>query len=125
MSKVHYVELGPFPGYCGIVFDAKTFAREMDRLGITDPPAFVLEGKHATMHTVDRHDSERLYLTCIDAEAAEGRSGAQVAGLLIHEAVHVWQGIKRDIGETDPGDEVEAYTIQRIAQTFIHAFANR
>ena len=40
----------------------------------------------------------------------------QVYGLLLHEAVHVWQKVKKLMGEKEPSSEFEAYSIQRIAQ---------
>ena len=43
----------------------------------------------------------------------------QVYGLLLHEAVHVWQFVKRRMGERDPSVEFEAYSIQAIAQDLL------
>lgn len=40
----------------------------------------------------------------------------QVYGLLLHEAVHIWQIVKRRMGEREPSVEFEAYSIQAIAQ---------
>lgn len=40
----------------------------------------------------------------------------QVYGLLLHEAVHVWQKMKKLMGEREPSSEFEAYSIQAIAQ---------
>ncbi|KCY47724.1 hypothetical protein J715_3367 [Acinetobacter baumannii 1571545] len=37
-------------------------------------------------------------------------------GLLLHEAVHVWQKVKKLMGEKEPSSEFEAYSIQSIAQ---------
>ncbi|WP_242100976.1 hypothetical protein, partial [Acinetobacter baumannii] len=39
----------------------------------------------------------------------------QVYGLLLHEAVHVWQKMKKLMGEREPSSEFEAYSIQAIA----------
>lgn len=46
----------------------------------------------------------------------------QVYGLLLHEAVHVWQIVKRRMGEREPSVEFEAYSIQAIAQDFFEMF---
>ncbi|MFW6575186.1 hypothetical protein ACOCJL_12555 [Acinetobacter baumannii] len=40
----------------------------------------------------------------------------EIYGLLLHEAVHVWQKIKKLMGEREPSSEFEAYSIQSIAQ---------
>lgn len=40
----------------------------------------------------------------------------EVYGLLLHESVHVWQRIRKLMGEREPSSEFEAYSIQAIAQ---------
>lgn len=40
----------------------------------------------------------------------------EIYGLLLHEAVHVWQKVKNLMGEKEPSSEFEAYSIQAIAQ---------
>lgn len=46
-------------------------------------------------------------------------------GLLVHEAVHVWQAHCRDIGEDEPGDESEAYAVQSIAYQLMSEYIAR
>ncbi|MDC4300842.1 hypothetical protein OHV29_18185 [Acinetobacter baumannii] len=46
----------------------------------------------------------------------------QVYGLLLHEAVHVWQIVKRRMGEREPSVEFEAYSIQSIAQDLFEMY---
>ncbi len=40
----------------------------------------------------------------------------EIYGLLLHEAVHVWQKVRKLMGEKEPSSEFEAYSIQAIAQ---------
>ncbi|MGL2945419.1 hypothetical protein ACSVHN_16680 [Acinetobacter baumannii] len=46
----------------------------------------------------------------------------QVYGLLLHEAVHIWQIVKRRMSEHEPSVEFEAYSIQAIAQDLFEMF---
>ncbi len=54
-----------------------------------------------------------------------GRDPIEVAGLIIHEAVHVWQAYAEDIGEESAASEQEAYAIQCIAQELMSEFSRR
>lgn len=47
----------------------------------------------------------------------------EVHGLLLHEAVHIWQRIKQLMGESEPSREFEAYSIQSIAQDLFAMYA--
>ncbi|MBJ9481174.1 hypothetical protein [Acinetobacter baumannii] len=46
----------------------------------------------------------------------------QVHGLLLHEAVHIWQEAALVMGEENPSIEFEAYSIQAIAQDLFELY---
>jgi hypothetical protein len=60
---------------------------------------------------------ESLCFVCINESAMDCVLAAY--GLLVHESVHVWQHACTVIGERKAGEEIEAYSIQSIAQTLI------
>lgn len=86
-----------------------------DDLKFTGVVAF-LSTRHAnaTTHFLDNQDGEHVAIVCLGSTV--GRSPIEVAGLLVHEAVHIWQQHCSRIGEDAPGSETEAYAIQWISQ---------
>jgi len=90
--------------------------------------------KHAVnyLHT-DHADASAHYLVnprgeqvcIITLRDTTSRTPIEVAGLLVHEAVHVWQLYCERIGETSPGVEQEAYGIQAIAQELMAEYARQ
>lgn len=76
----------------------------------------------ATAHYVET-SGELACIICM--RDWEDRNPIEVAGLLVHEAVHVWQEYCAHIGETQPGREQEAYAVQSVAQELLAAFAER
>lgn len=81
------------------------------------------EYSHATTHKCTNHKSEATCVVCL--RDWEERDPVEVAGLLVHEAVHIWQFYAAMIGESDPGSEQEAYAVQAIAQELMAEFARR
>lgn len=77
----------------------------------------------ATTHFFSTNKNQLACAVCISDCA--GRDPVEVAGLLVHEAVHVWQEYADSIGERAPGREQEAYAIQSIAQELMAEFARR
>ena len=48
-------------------------------------------------------------------------SKVAIAGLVAHEAVHVWQEVRKAMREENPSPEFEAYSVQAIFQELIWA----
>ena len=92
-------------------------------LKATAPPWIKTPQAHATLHWFERPDAPLTAVLCM--QKWQGRDPIEVAGLLVHEAVHVWQGYADHIGESGPGLEQEAYAVQAIAQEFMAEFARR
>lgn len=96
----------------------------MRRLGVREHVDWVGPRGHARTHYCDNQSGELVCLVCL-GEGHEKRAPIEVAGLLVHEAVHVWQQYCAAIGETEPGAEQEAYGIQCIAQELMSEYARR
>lgn len=79
--------------------------------------------KDARTHCFEHEEAGIVCVVCL--RGYEGRNPVEVAGLLVHEAVHVWQNYAEDIGERYEGREQEAYAIQSIAQELMAEFARR
>ena len=69
--------------------------------------------------TVHHFNCEGKYCAVVCLGNTKERTNAQVLALLVHEAVHIWQEFKENIGEREPGRETEAYAIQSISQSLI------
>lgn len=90
-------------------------------MGIKEQIPFHATGHaNATTHYLfSKHGDASIIVTLSDYK---DRDPIQVAGLLTHEAVHIWQTIKEQINEKYPSREFEAYAIQQITQQLLWAY---
>lgn len=58
----------------------------------------------------------------LSAHLDKKKDPAGVMGLLVHEATHVWQYIRKDIGEKKPSVEFEAYAMHNITTELWKAY---
>ncbi len=112
------------PGpYLTLCLSDGEYRAAMKQMGVDPVDAWVMtEQADATVH----------HLTCKKGQAAvvclrsvEGRDPIEVAGMLVHEAVHIWQEWCDYYGEHNPGREQEAYAIQAVSQELMAEFARR
>lgn len=110
---------GPFLTLC---LDQAEFDKALAHLRFRVAPDFVSPGSDATTHLIT---GPRGLACVVCLDGWHGRDPIEVAGLLVHEAVHVWQAYAEQIGERDPGAEQEAYGVQAISQELMSEFARR
>lgn len=111
--------------YFGLCIDAKTYAETLDlhEVPFSNRTNFLkTEHSDATTHFYNAHNGRRVALVCLNAELSAKHTPIQVAGLLIHEGVHIWQDICEYMGEDAPSIEFEAYSIQWITQELMEAW---
>lgn len=119
MKGIEYMEaMWPVQVYVALCVCPKAWDAEMKRLDIKGEPWPESSGR--TTHLWRKGRSGRVCIVTINR--FEQHSPIEVAGLLIHEAVHVWQAIREEMDESKPGSEHEAYTVQVIAQRFLEIF---
>jgi hypothetical protein len=109
--------------YYGLCTDEAAFKRELRRMKVPAdqwPNWISNEQSDATVHYLE-NDGRKAAIVCIRVD--ESRTGIEVAGLLVHEAVHIWQAHCDDIGEKSPASEQEAYAVQGIAQSLMQAYS--
>lgn len=111
---IHYLDPGPLPAYIGFAPDEKAFRREMKRLGVENIPPFTRSD--GTTHLL-RKDGILTCIVCV--RKREDLERESLIGILVHEAVHVWQAIRDNMNEEAPSPEFEAYTVQHIAQWLV------
>lgn len=112
---------GPYLTLC---LSPEEHAAAMRYLKIKEPgPWMGSDHADASTHVCTNPDGHLACIVCLKDPGA--RSGVELAGILVHEAVHVWQNYAEHIGEDKPGVEQEAYAIQAISQELMQAYADR
>lgn len=125
MSKVRWLDrriacAGPYLALC---LNEDQFRAACKHIRCAEPPPFTLNSwSHATAHYFE---GPRGLTVIVCLKDWSGRNPVEVAGLLVHEAVHVWQEYADRIGERNPGREQEAYAIQAISQELMAEFARQ
>lgn len=125
MSKVRWLDRrvsAPGPYLCLCLSEAE-YKTALKNMGVDAVDSWIkTPHANATAHPI----ASPKGLACIVCMSGwENRNPIEVAGLLVHEAVHAWQEWCDYYGEVTPGREQEAYAIQGIAQELMAEFARR
>lgn len=121
MTIARWLERGLItsPLYLSLCTTERQFHRQLRHIGIERadwPPFLSSVHANATAHFFLRKD-KHVAIVCI--HPAPERDQLEVVGLIVHEAVHVWQEVLEYIGEHRPSAEFEAYSVQSLAQTLL------
>lgn len=112
------------PYYYGLCLDDADFRCELKKLKVPKdqwPPFLATQQADATAHFFEGDGGVRSCIVTLGS--TKGRSVAQIHAMLVHEAVHLWQEIRADIGEKQPSSEFEAYAVQTLSQRLMEAYS--
>jgi hypothetical protein len=111
------------PYSIGLCQSEKSFLKELKRLKMPNKlvPDWIPEDKDAMVHYLEgKGKGEKCCIVCV--RERKDTTPNEVIGLLIHEAVHIWQWLTEEMNEKTPSTEFEAYAIQGIAQKLIEIY---
>lgn len=117
-TGVYYINPLYWPGFFCFCPNARAWKAELTRLGHPNDPYPTSDGHCRILHK----DGKALCIVTVAEKTDENCDAIQIAALLAHEAVHVWQVMRDAMGERSPGVEQEAYSIQHITQELLNAY---
>jgi hypothetical protein len=126
MKRARWLDRGLLSGpHLMLCLNEADYRREVARLDVKPPDAWMATPQAtATAHTFENVKAGKLVsIVCLRRD--HELTGIELAGVLLHEAVHVWQRYCDWIAEDKPGDETEAYAIERIAVRLMHSYVEQ
>jgi hypothetical protein len=114
-------------GYLALVTSQAEFAKALADIKMTDyTDDFVPNGWPACTHSFENVDGSIACIVGLNLERCAEQDSIDVAALLVHEAVHVWQQNESKAGKLGCfGDEGEAYAIQNISTSLMTEYVRR
>lgn len=111
------------PLYYTLCLTKKQFRDSLKHFKIRGPKSYSFQadsGSDATCHFFKNKLGKEAAIVCLTV--GENNTGVEISGLLLHEAIHIWQTCMKMIGERKPSSEFEAYGIQCIAQSLMQEY---
>jgi hypothetical protein len=112
IHKVIWCDHGYFPFTYGFCPSEKAWDKEMRRLRVKEsayPPAMKLSQAFTTKF---HNDNGGLAVIVSAADDLYKVGSVKAQGVIFHEAVHVFRALCNLIGEPNPSEEFEAYSIE-------------
>ena len=116
--------ISPAAPFLCLCLSSAEYTTAAQHLGVTPNAAWVSSNAHATTHYYDNVDS-MSYACVVCLSVTSELSGIEIAGILVHEAVHIWQNWCEYYGESSPASEQEAYAIQFISSHLMNEYSRR
>jgi hypothetical protein len=113
------------PFYWALCLSEQAFHAELRMLKVPKNswPAWVRAGKDGACHWFDKTGSDGTDCAIICMRDTDKHTPIEVAGLLVHEAVHVWQEVRGRMGDQIASAEFEAYAVQRLVMNLMDAYS--
>jgi hypothetical protein len=108
--------------HMALCLDEATYLAAAQHCKVKDPALWLASRNVASVHTWSV-EGQLICVVCLNPEIEADPIG--VAGALVHEAVHVFQRLCDSIGEHAPGNEFEAYSIERIAKQLMRSYVRQ
>lgn len=123
--KNHWLDRTLVKGlFVTLCLSQEEFTKELKRLGINYHVDFLpTSHANAAAQFLDSPDGKRCAIVCLGDTS--GVEPIQVAGMLVHEAVHIFDEFCETIGEKTPSSEFMAYSIQSISSALMYEYARR
>ena len=128
MKKVKWLERSLFRGgYLTFVTSQKEFEQALYELDIPfEGEPYLNPGANATTHSYAPVKGTIACIVALDMAGAAEQEPIDVAAILVHEAVHVWQKEESSCGALGCfGTEGEAYGIQNISAELMRAYKEK
>lgn len=107
--------------YFTLVKTERQWRSALKHIKVTDKIGMLNAGAQGTTHVFSHSNGGTVCIVAIGNW--EKRTLHEIYGLLVHEAVHIWQEYRDNtLNEQHPSKELEAYVIQGIAQELMFAF---
>lgn len=120
--KSRALVVGP---YVALVLSDKAYQKALNKMGVPQAqrgPWISNDQSDATSHILE-NGSDMACVVALRVKA--GTTGIEIAGLLVHEATHIFQEWCSKAGERHPSNEFEAYSIQTLAQSLMQSYADQ
>lgn len=117
-DKVIWLDRGWQPTFIGFCPSRKAWRREMRRLGTQGEKPPTASGNTTTFES----KGKTAIIVWLIEGVEQRHSRLEIAGLLCHEATHVWQQVRQSMAEREPSIEFEAYSMQAIFQGLYQAW---